>query len=192
MTTLRTRDHVSRRAALAGLGAGGLAVALGATGHPAAAQDAPTDAASHPIVGAWLVSPRSPNGGFESISFGADGTVIQGWTVSAADQQGVTFSGSGLGVWEPVDARTVAFTAVTALSDVAGTNLGTLTVDGYIEVAEDGQTWIDDQSSSGVTIRDKEGAVVLTIADPTLPPVTATRIRVRASGFPETAATPTP
>lgn len=52
MTASRMRNSVSRRTALAGLGAGGLGVALAAA-RPAAAQDAAAEMAKHPIVGFW-------------------------------------------------------------------------------------------------------------------------------------------
>ena len=133
----------------------------------------------------WLVAPLSATGGFGSILFGADGSVIQGWAASSMGQQGVSFSGSGLGIWAPIDERTIEFTAVTAMSDADGNSTGTLTVDGHLDISEDGNAWIDDNSASTVTIRDKAGAVIAAISDPTAPPVTATRIRLKAPGFPE-------
>ncbi len=54
MTTSNTSQSVSRRTALAGLGAGGLGVALAATVRHASAQDTtPASLAGHPLVGTW-------------------------------------------------------------------------------------------------------------------------------------------
>ena len=56
MTTSNPVSTVSRRAALAGMGAGGLGAALVATASHAAAQDAtPSPMAGHPMVGTWIV-----------------------------------------------------------------------------------------------------------------------------------------
>ncbi len=57
MTTPQRASSVSRRSALAGLGADGLGVALAATTRHAAAQDAATERAAHPLVGTWLAGP---------------------------------------------------------------------------------------------------------------------------------------
>jgi hypothetical protein len=193
MTLFRTRDSISRRAAIAGLGAGGLGIALATTVRQASAQDA-ADMATHPIVGTWLVAPRDPSGSHDTIIFGADGSVIQGWAASAAGPQGATLSGSGLGVWEPTGPRSIAFTAVTVNSDATGANLGTFTLDGHLEVGEDGQTWVDSGELSVITLRDTAGAVVQEIPTAGAPPVTAVRMRVKAPGFPAGApgaATPT-
>jgi hypothetical protein len=181
---------VSRRATLAGAGAFGLALAA----RGVAAQDATSDAmATHAIVGAWLVAPRSATGGYDTVLFGADGSVTQGFAASSVGPEGVSFSGPGLGIWAPIDERTVDFTAVSAMSDADGNSTGTLTVDGHLDISEDGNSWIDDSSASTVTIRDKSGAVIAAISDPTAPPVTAVRIQLKAPGFPEgtpAAATP--
>lgn len=189
MTPSRTDLSVSRRTAISGLGAGGLGLALAVKG--AAAQDATADMATHPIVGAWLVPPRDPNGGFDTVVFGADGSVVQGFAASAFGPAGVVFSSPGVGTWEPTGPRSAAFTAVTVNSDVTGTNLGTVTLDGHPDVREDGMTFVDDAPESTVTIRDKGGAVVMRV--PALPasgPVVGTRIRVKSPGFHE--GTPTP
>ena len=55
MTTSRTDAPISRRSALAGLGAGGLALALATTARPAAAQEGAGDLAGHPLTGTWAV-----------------------------------------------------------------------------------------------------------------------------------------
>ena len=77
MTTHRPDSIVSRRAALAGLGAGGIGLALAAAPRPVAAQDATAEMAAHPVVGLWqfdgaLDPAQGPSPGFEI--FHADGT----------------------------------------------------------------------------------------------------------------------
>jgi len=94
-----TSRSVSRRTALAGLGAGGLSLAL-ATARPADAQDAASEMASHPVVGLWQF-----NGGFSPIPgapdwafhiFHADGTFVM-W--------GGLNVGAALGLWRPTGGR---------------------------------------------------------------------------------------
>ena len=90
---------LSRRAALAGLSAGGVGLALGATGRPAAGQDAGT--ATHPIVGLWQYDsgwppqPGDPDWAFQI--FHADGTFTT-W--------GGLNIGTALGIWRSTGERT--------------------------------------------------------------------------------------
>jgi len=119
MTNPRTRESMSRRAALAGLSAAGAGLALTTAGVHAAA----ADLASHPIVGAWLalVSPAPGQPAFASPSlYTADGDVVLGWPVTQAGPQGVTFHSGWVGSWAPTDARGIHFTAVQVLSDATG------------------------------------------------------------------------
>ena len=74
--------------------------------------------------------------------------------------QGVVFNAASSGPGKPTTSGAVHFTAVQVLSDATGTFLGTVTIDGYPEVSEDGQTFIDDGSRVTVTIRDAAGAIV--------------------------------
>ena len=103
MTTSHTRQAVSRRTALAGLGASGLGVALAAAAHPAAAQDAtPTALAGHPLVGTWHLTLPGPTGvPFHAlISYTADGIVTQLAPGPA----------NGMGAWEATGPRTGVLT----------------------------------------------------------------------------------
>jgi hypothetical protein len=192
MTTPRRATSVSRRAALAGLGAGGLGLALAATSRHAAAQDATSEAmASHPIVGTW--NAMTPGGPALAV-FSADGTVIIVVPASQAGPQGVTFVSAQPGTWEPISARGVHFTGVQLHSDASGTYTGSVTIDGYPVVSEDGQTILDDQSQGNFTMRDAAGAVVQEMPTAGAPPVTGARIGVGSPGFPEgtpAASTPT-
>ncbi|HYP61589.1 MAG TPA: hypothetical protein VEQ36_14255, partial [Thermomicrobiales bacterium] len=57
MTSLIPDRTVSRRTALAGLGGGGLGLALSSTLRQASAQDAsPAAMAGHPLVGTWIIT----------------------------------------------------------------------------------------------------------------------------------------
>jgi hypothetical protein len=193
MSTSRIAASLSRRTALAGLGAGGIGVALAAPGRIAAAQEAPSDAmASHPIVGVWMVA--APLGPALAVFF-ADGTNIQGVPTAQAGPQGVTFTGAQVGTWEPVDERRVHFTGVQLHSDTNGTFTGSVTIDGHPRVSDDGQTFIDDAPETTVTVRDAANAVVDVIPGPPAPPATGVRMGVGAPGFPAAtpaASTPTP
>jgi hypothetical protein len=121
--------------------------------------------------------------------FHADGTVVQGVPATQAGPQGVTYVSPEVGVWEPVDDRTIHFTATYWLSDATGAFTGSVTVDAHHTVSEDGQTLISDPDRSAVTIRDADNNVVDVIEGG--PPAIGTRMAVGAPGFPETEATGT-
>jgi hypothetical protein len=187
--TTRTSDLVSRRTALAGLGAGGLGLALTSMTRQASAQDAAAEMANHPIVGAWnAITPGGPATGY----FSADGTSLTVVPATVAGPNGVEFVSCQPGVWEPVSERGIHFTGIQLHSDVNGTFIGSVTIDGYPVVSEDGQTIVDDQSQGKVTIRDATGAIVQEMPTAGAPPVHGVRVRVGTSEFPAvTAATPT-
>ena len=194
--TSKTDHSISRRSALAGIGAGGLAVALGARAG-IAAQGMTT--ADHPLTGMWLAM-ANPAGAEDPqlpapSLFAADGTVILGFVPAEIGQAGsIQFAGSPMGVWEPYDEQTGHFTAVQAIADATGKLVGSVTIDGHPQVSEDGTTFVDDGSLVTVTIRDSTGAVVM-VVPPGTPgrPVTAVKMRVGVPGFPgEGNATPIP
>src|SRR5215211_586111 len=109
MTTPRTSSAVSRRTALAGIGAGGLGLALAASTSQASAQDAAADMASHPMVGAWLVAGRL---GPSMTIVHPNGTWMDAGMTTEAGPDGVAFLGSTIGTWEAVGERGIHFTAV--------------------------------------------------------------------------------
>ena len=154
-----------------------------------AAQEAPADFTGHAWVGTWMAT--TP-GGLALGNFAADGSVVMGLQATQAGPMGVAFVSSEVGRWEPVDERTAHFTAVQILSDADGQFLGTITIDGYPVVNEDGQSFIDDGSQGSVTIRDAAHQIVETITEP--PTVTGVRMGVGVPGFPAAppeASTPT-
>ena len=194
MTTPRTSDIVSRRTALAGLGAGGLGLALAASTRQVSAQDAAADLANHPMVGAWLVAgPRGPS----MTIVHPNGTWMDAGLAAGPGPNGTTFNSTAVGTWEPYGERGIHFTAVQSQTDADGVFVGSATIDGHPIASEDGATFSDNDPATTLTIRDAAHAVVQVIAgwkdDPTLPPRTGTRMGVGAPGFPEgTPATATP
>jgi hypothetical protein len=186
VNTRSTNRSTSRRTALAGLGAGGLGLALAARGGSAAARDATAEAmANHPIVGVWMVTTLGPN----LAVFSADGSNIQGVPTAQAGPQGVTFTGAQVGVWEPISERGIHFTGVQLQTDVDGNYVGSITIDGYPVVSEDGQTLVDDSPETTITFRDAAGNVVNVVKPATAGArATGVRMGVGAPGF--AAATP--
>jgi hypothetical protein len=171
---------VSRRIAVASLGAGSLAAAMSRLS--ASAQGASPEAmANHPIVGAWnAVTPGGPAPGL----FFPDGTVLITVPITQVGPNGVSFVSSQPGTWEPVSDRGAHFTSVQLHSDASGTYTGSVTIDAYPVVSEDGQTIFDDQSQGKVTIRDAAGTILQEVASAGAPPVTGVRMAVGAPGFP--------
>ena len=179
MTTPRSATFVSRRTALAGLSASGLGLALAATARTTAAQDATTDLAAHPNVGVWMID--SPIGRAIAV-YSADGSVVAALPASQAGPQGVTLSSTQVGTWKSTGERDTHLTVVQLLSDEAGNYAGSVTVDAYQQVSEDGQTWVSGNGTT-ITIRDAAHAVVDVLRD--LPPATGIRMGPGAPGFPE-------
>jgi hypothetical protein len=184
------KQPVSRRIALATLGAGGLALAAArsAAGRQAASL------ADHPLAGVWLAmanpaSPEDPQ--FPAPSYyGADGTVLLSFPVGQVGPNGAQLSSILMGTWEAYDDQTGHFTVVQLLSELDGTYAGSVTIDGFPKVNEDGASFIDDGSLAFVTIRDPLGNVVGTAPAVGSKPVTAVRMAPSAAGIPEPGATP--
>ncbi len=151
MTNHPLTTAVSRRAALAGLGAGGLGLALAAGTRGAAAQDASIDKAAHPIVGAWYADfdPANPGTLFVYTIFHADGT--------RTDVH--PFAGAGIGAWEATGERTGrAINKYMNIATAPGDFVqGTVTVWSTFSVAEDGNSTTEDVV---VELRASDGAVV--------------------------------
>jgi hypothetical protein len=102
MSKLTNVHAVSRRTALAGLGAGGFGIALATTARQASAQDAsPAAIAGHPIVGTWIIDRNIPTTAEVPVVvvFTADGGFID-------PNQGVA------GVWEATGPRSAAMTII--------------------------------------------------------------------------------
>ena len=191
MTSQQPTHSLSRRSTLAALAGGSLGLTLAATARGSAlAQTAPVDHSDHPLTGAWLAMANPPlpeDPQFAAPSwFGADGSVLLSFPISQRGPNGVQFNSSPVGTWEPHDEQTGHFTATQMLSDAHGAYLGTVTIDGFPHVSEDGQLFIDDGSLTTVTIRDPAGAVSVAIPPGLFErPVTAVRLGGGTSGFPD-------
>jgi hypothetical protein len=153
--------------------------------------------ADHPLTGTWLAmanqTPGAPQVPAPS-HFGADGSVLLVFPLTHVGMQGVEFSSPYLGTWEAESDRRGHFTATQLLSDRSGAFLGSVTVDGYPEVSEDGQRFIDHGARVTLTIRDAAGVVVEQLSGVGAPPVTGIRMAPGAPGFPDglPAGTPMP
>jgi len=178
MTTPRI-DTISRRTALAGLGAAGAGLALAATVHPAAAQEAAAgDLANHPLVGTWAV--QTPGGVTPQIH-GPDGSVVVAFPPNYVDPAlGLTFQGTALGRWEADGDRIGRFTALQALSDADGAYVGTFLLAAAVEVSADGQTWRVSGQGPRIVLRDAANNVTLDELLPDDLAVTATRMGATA------------
>jgi hypothetical protein len=151
-----------------------------------AAQEAtPAVLAGHPLVGTWVAN--TPFGA-SAETFAADGSFVAGYPVVENGPMGAAFYSTGVGVWESTGPRSGHFTSVQAITDASGAFLGTLTIDGYLDVSEDGQTFIDDAPETTLTYRDAAGAIIAAITpfrgDGPITPVTGTRMIVGAPGIP--------
>jgi hypothetical protein len=180
---------LNRRAALGGTAALAAMVGLGGrTGH-ASAHGKKVNYSRHPLTGMWLAMPNPAlpeNPQFPAPSlFTADGFTIFIFPITDLGPQGPFFQTGFTGTWEPDGPQRGHFTGVQLLSDANGTFTGSVTVDGYPVVSEDGQTFIDDGSKVVVTIRDPSGAVVASFPGAGGRPVTAIRMSPGNPGFPD-------
>ena len=165
-----------------------IGLAVGVTGA-AVAQDESDSLADHPLTGTWLAMANPPlaeDPQFAAPSyFGADGTFFATFPLTARNPGGVQYVSPLVGRWEADGERGGHFTAVQTLSDADGTYLGSVTIDGYPVVSEDGQTFIDDGSKVMVTIRDASGAIGDQFSGEGSRPVTGIRMGPGEPGFPE-------
>jgi hypothetical protein len=102
-----------------------------------AAQDTAADAlAGHQLVGTWLaITPF----GASPETFAADGSFVAGPPSIESGDQGVTFFGPAIGVWESTGAHSGHATFVQALADPTGAYVGTLTIDAHLDVSDAGK-----------------------------------------------------
>jgi hypothetical protein len=182
MTTSNTGRAVSRRSALAGLGAGGLGLALAATVRHAAAQDAAAEMANHPLVGTWMTGTGPLD--LAVAHWDADGDMTNNGLFAVPGPDGtVIHSNPFAGVWEPDGDRGIHITFMAVTYDAAGAVTGTITVDGYPVANEDGQSFWDDGTRVVVTLRDATGAVSQVIT--TVPAVAGVRMAPGKPGYDE-------
>ena len=185
MPTQPTDRSLSRRTALAGLGATGLGLALASS---ATAQEASlSDLAGHPLTGTWAA--LTPGGVVPQIH-GADGSIITAFPPNYVDPAlGLTFQGPALGRWEADGERTGHFTFIQALSDANGTYVGTFQLADELEVSADGQTW-SGATSAHIIVRGAANNILVDEEIPLDPPVTASRIGATGDSIVLPVATP--
>ena len=129
MTT--RQDHsVSRRAALAGLGAGGLGLALGSVDHAVAQAASPAALADHPLVGTWVVHFEDPAEPPAVAIWGADGSFVDA-------------ANGHTGAWQATGPRSGLHTWVHVFAE----NANYVVVSGTIEVDASGESWTQPYSS---------------------------------------------
>ena len=158
-------------------------VVLGGVLVGAPAAQAKESFADDPLVGAWMV--QTPGGPAMAV-FSADGTVVQGIPTTQSGPGGLTYVSAEVGTWEPTGDHTNHFTAVELLSDANGVFTGTVTIDAYQRVSDDGQTFVSTEGTS-VTIRDAAGNVVMVDSNNDHPAM-GTRMSVGSPGLPEPSA----
>ena len=164
------------------------AAAIGRGSLRTAAQEEVSVLAGHPLVGTWLA--MAPAGASPETFF-ADGSFVASPPIIENGPAGVMFLSPLFGTWESTGERSGRFTGVQALSDESGAYTGTLTIDGHLQVSEDGQSFVDDSPETTLTFRDPANAVVAVISpygegsDGSIAPVTGIRMGVGAPGFPE-------
>jgi hypothetical protein len=185
-----TTTAVTRRTAFAGLGAGGLGLALGARPLDAAAQDAATE--GHALVGTWYldVDATDPANALEMFILHADGTYVE------ANADGTV----RLGAWEATGPTTANLTIVAYTKDEGGTNLGATMLRLAITLNPDGDSYSaegtielirPDGSSSGQAGPVGGAATRLVVEGPGTPVMTLDELFSAPAGTPD-AATPTP
>jgi hypothetical protein len=196
---------ISRRSAISGLGAGSLGLFLASHDIVAQTRDnresgsAPggfdTSALSlleHPLTGRWLSMMgllSNPNITVAVPSFfGADGTVVLFFPGTEAAQHGVQIKGPAMGTWEAVDERSGHFTAVQVLSAMNGAYVGTVTLDGFAVIGEDGETYTLDGPEALFTVRDHLNAITERLGPPAANPMRGFRMRAGNPGFQAAAA----
>jgi hypothetical protein len=134
MTTTNAGPSVSRRAALAGLGAGSVGIAFAASARPTAAQDATAELVNHPVVGAWNFAATDPTNPDDRAfaAFHTDGTFSMVHAIA----------GASVGVWRPTGKRTGELTAksVNNTFDAGGYRAGTNSLWLAFEVAPDAKS----------------------------------------------------
>jgi hypothetical protein len=167
----RSSSNLSRRAALGAVSAAAATMGLAHVERTTAQEG--SNLADHPLVGTWVVM---STGGLVPQTHHADGSFIAAFPPNYVDPAlGLTFQGPGLGRWESTGARGGRFTFLQALSDGAGTYVGTFQLAAELEVSEDGQSW-SGTNEAHIIVRDASNAISLDQVVTFDTPVTATRM----------------
>jgi hypothetical protein len=176
--TMSATRPLSRRTALAGLGAGSLGLFLNAaasaapaafeTGGSGGGEPLPTAAAAHPLTGLWLAHLALAGDDDQTAAapafFGADGTAVLVYPCAEAGEDGTQIRGLALGTWAPIDDHEARFTAVQVCFGADGSYQGTRTYDGYPVVSDEGASFAVKSEFDLLTVRDAGNAIVASIA----------------------------
>jgi hypothetical protein len=109
MTNAQEKAAITRRTALAGMGAGSLGLAFARTSLHVSAQDStPTSMTGHPFVGTWIVD-RNP----------ADPTEVPTYNIITPDGALIDPTVGAAGVWEATGPDTASFTLSGTITEPA-------------------------------------------------------------------------
>lgn len=191
---------LSRRSALAGLGAGSIAAFVGAqaAAHTQVEnRDVGADSggssglttATHRLSGLWLSMIGMPSNAKKTVVvptfFGADGSVMLMFPGTEAAKQGIQVKGPAIGTWEVLDERSGHFTAVQVLSNMNGEYVGTVEVEGFPSLDDEGENYDCDSSRNLFVVRDELNTVVSRLTASVENPMRGRRMRPGRSGFPD-------
>lgn len=156
-------SSLSRRTALAGLGAGSLG--LFASRVATAGASVPLSSLpDHPLTGLWLSHIALTAEGDQTAAvpafFGADGSAMLVYPCVEAGQNGTQIRGLAIGTWAPIDHNAARFTAVEVCYGADGSYQGTRTYDGYPVVSDDGTSFTVKNEFDVLTVRDAGNAIV--------------------------------
>ena len=183
MVTQRSSTSVSRRAALAGLGAGGAGLAVAASTRSVHAEGA--SMAEHPLAGAWLVS-TSPSMATAICTLDKDGTALVALPVCEDNGSGtVAYTTPGIGTWQSEGSRGGYVNVVQVLSHATGALIGTRSTHYFPVVGEDGKSFTAEGRFTRVVVRDSTGQLIKIIGeDGELPEISGVRMSPGSPGFP--------
>lgn len=168
-----TKQHaLSRRTALAGLGAGsfGLFLSASASAAPATFEVGGSGGGElisgepHPLTGLWLSYLALSAEGDETVAapafFGADGTAVLVYPCAEAGENSTQFRGLALGTWAPMNDHEARFTAVQVCFGADGSYQGTRTYDGYPVVSDDRASFTVKNEFDLLTVRDAGNTII--------------------------------
>jgi hypothetical protein len=186
---------LSRRTAVAGLGAGSIGAIFATQALAAPMRNDGSSGggggalASHPLVGLWLALVEVPSNPGVSVAvptlFTADGSAVLFYPATEVAAHGVQVKGAAVGTWESTGTRSGHFTAVQALSDFEGNYLGTVTVDGYPEVGDDGESFAVNSALERITVRNAQNVISSRLSGSSSNPMHGARMRPGFDGFVE-------
>ena len=145
--------------------------------------------ADHPLTGLWLamVELASRPGTFMAVPtiFSPDGFVLLSFPVTEFIESEVKLKGAAIGTWEPVGPRKGHLTAIQVMSDTTGAYEGSLTIDAYPSVSDDGLTFEENLEESVLTVRDNRNVVINVLRHDRPRGMAARRMSPGQTGFPD-------